>query len=173
MTPPDTNPSAGGVGVTTLSADDVKKIIIEAQNTQLAASDPVSVAMQIFSGLGNQASVSGDNLRAALTASGLPLAGPLATVMAAIQNVTKAGDLVSVTNSQDIQAEINGTQARLKKEVSFEVAQGETPTLSNIKGVAVHKVFWIDIHSIQLRQDQGKKIVSVATSAGTKEFTVA
>jgi hypothetical protein len=78
-----------------------------------------------------------------------------------------------VTNSQDIQAEINGTQARLKKEVSFEVAQGQTPTLSNIKGVAVHKVFWIDIHSIQLRQDQGKKIVSVATSAGTKEFTVA
>src|SRR3984893_18049039 len=106
MTPPDTNPPAGGVGVTSLSAEDVKKIITEAQNTQLAASDPVSVAMQIFSGLGNQASVSGDTLRAALTASGLPLAGPLATVMAAIQNVTKASNLVSVTNSKEIQREM-------------------------------------------------------------------
>ena len=71
--------------------------------------------------------------------------------MAAIQNVTKAGDLVSVTNSQDIQVEINGTQARLKKEVSFEVALGETPTLSNIRGRRGPQGLWIghSQHSVE------------------------
>lgn len=172
MTAPDTNPPVGGDGVTSLSAEDVEKIITDIQNTQLVASDLVSMAVQVFSGLGNQATVSGDNLRAALKASAVPLEGTLATVMAAIQNVTKTGDLVSVTNNQDIQAEINGTQVRLRKELTFEVTQGDTPSLSNITGVAVHKILWIDIHSIQLKENQGKKTVSVATSAGTKEFVV-
>jgi len=172
MTTSDTNPSVAGDGVNTLSVDDVKKIITEAQNTLLGASDPVSVAMQIFSGLGNQVTASGATLLAALTASAIPLAGPLATVMAAIQKVTKSGDLVSVTSSQDTQAEINGTPLRLKKEVTFNVTQGGMPALSNITGVAAHKVFWIDIHSIELKQDQGKKIISVVTSAGTREFPV-
>jgi hypothetical protein len=173
MTPPDINPPTGGVGGINLSAEDVKKIIIDTQSNQLVGTDPVSVGMQIFSSLGDQATVSGDDLRAALTAAGIPLAGPLAVVMAAIQSVTKVGGLVSVTNREDVQAEIDGTQVRLKKTVSFAVAQGNTPALSNITGVAVHKVFWIDIHSVQLKQDQGKKIVSVATSAGTKDFAVA
>jgi hypothetical protein len=172
MTTPDTTPPVAGDGITSLSADDVKKIITDTQNSQLVASDPVSVAMRMFSGLGDKAIVSGASLRAALSDAAVPLAGQLAAVMDAIQSVTKTGNLVTLTNSQDVQIEINGTQARLKNEVSFEVTQGDTPTLSNIKGVAVHKMFWIDIHSIQLRQDQGKKIVSVATSAGTKEFPV-
>jgi len=172
MATPDATPPVERDGVTKLSADDVKRIIADVRNTQLVANDPVSVAMQVFSGLGDNATVSGADLRAALSTSGVPLAGPLATVADAVQCVTKVGGLVTLTNSQEVQVEINGTKVRLKKEVSFEVAQGEEPALSNINGVAVHKFLWIDIHSVQLNEDKGKKTVVVATSAGTKEFAV-
>ncbi len=70
-------PSGQGNGQTTLSVDDVTKIIAAAKT---ATTDPVSVAMQIFSALGDNVTVSGSDLQQALTASAIPLQGPLADV---------------------------------------------------------------------------------------------
>ena len=170
MTTPSSIPSGIGAGTKILTVDDVKKIIADAQ---LAGADPVSVAMQVFSGLGDQASVTGDNLREAFGGSATPLPGPLSAALDSIQQVTKAGNLVTLTNNQEVKLEVNGTQVRLKQDVSLEVApDADSPALNNITGVSVHKVFWIDIHSIQLKQDQGQKIARVITSGGTKEFPV-
>jgi hypothetical protein len=153
-----------------LSIDDVRKIISDAK---VAAADPVSVAMQVFSGLGDKATVSGGTLREALSASVIPVGGPLADVLSAIQKVTKAGGLVTLTNAQEVQTVLNGTQVRLKNEVSFDVAEQDgLPTLNNIAGVSVHKVFWFSIQSIQLKENQGQQVVQVVTSGGTKEFPV-
>lgn len=169
MTKSDATPSAGGGAVTTLSVDDVKQIIATAQ---LAAADPVSVAMQIFSGLGDQATVTGTNLREALAASAVPLVGPITGILGVVQQVTKLGNFVTLNNSQDVQTVLNGTQVRLKQQVSFEVNQAGAPALNNIKGVSVHKILWIDIHSVQLKQSGGQKTVSVETSAGSRDFPV-
>ncbi len=171
MTTPASAPLSGqGSGQTTLSVDDVTKIIAEAKTT---AADPVSVAMQIFSALGDNVTVSGSDLRAALSASAVPLDGPLADVVNAIQAVTKSADLVSVTNAQEVQAVLSGTQVRLNTAVSCNVAETDgLPTLNNISGVSVHKIFWIGIQTIQLTQNQGQKVVRVVTSAGTKEFPI-
>lgn len=159
-----------GASVTGLSVDDVTKIIAAAK---VAAADPVSVAMQVFSGLGDNATVSGSTLREALSASAVPVEGPLAVVLSAIQQVTKAGDLVTVTNTQEVETVLSGTQVRLKTEVSFAVAEEDgLPALNNIAGVSVHKMFWFSIQSIQLKQNNGQKVVHVVTSGGTKEFPV-
>jgi len=157
-----------GASAAGMSVDDVTKIIAAAK---VAAADPVSVAMQVFSGLGDNASVSGSTLRDALTASAVPVEGPLASVLNAIQQVSKAGDLVTVTNTQEVDTVLSGTPVRLKNAVSFAVAETDgLPGLNNIAGVSVHKVFWFSIQSIQLKLNNGQKVVQVVTSGGTKEF---
>jgi len=157
-----------GASVAGLSVDDVTKIIAAAK---VAAADPVSVAMQIFSSLGDNATVAGSTLLAALSASAVPVEGPLASVLGAIQQVTKAGDLVTVTNAQEVDTVLSGTPVRLKNEVSFTVAEADgLPGLNNIAGVSVHKMFWFSIQSIQLKQNNGQKVVQVVTTGGTKEF---
>lgn len=93
--------------------------------------------------------------------------------MGAVQNVAKAGVLITLTNSQDVQTVLNGTQVRLKSEVRFDMAEENgLPALSNMAGVAVHKFIWLDIQSIQLKENQGQKVVRVVTSAGTRDIPV-
>lgn len=169
-TPASPQAPGQGNGPTVLSVDDVTKIIADAKSS---AADPISVAMQIFSALGDNVSVSGSDLQQALTASAVPLQGPLADVVNAIQGVTKSADLVSLTNTQEAQVVLSGTPVRLRTAVSFNVAETDgLPTLSNISGVSVQKFFWIDIQTIQLTQNQGQKMVRVVTSGGTREFPV-
>lgn len=127
--------------------------------------------MQIFSALGNNVTVAGSDLQQALSASAIPLQGPLADVVKVIQGVSKSADLVSVNISQEVQIVLSGTQVRLNTAVSFNVAEADgLPALNNISGVSVHKLFWIGIQTIQLMENQGQKMVRVVTSAGTKEF---
>jgi len=160
--------SGQGNGQATLSVDDVTKIIADAKT---ATTDPVSVAMQIFSALGDNITISGSALQQAVTASAILLQGPLADVVNAIQGVTKSADLVSLNISQEVQIVLSGTQVRLNTTVSFNVAETDgLPALNNISGVSVHKFFWIGIQTIQLIETQGRKMVRVVTSAGTKEF---
>ncbi len=167
-TPASPHPSGQGTGLTTLSVADLAKIIADAKT---AAADPVSVAVQIFSALGDSVTVSGSDLREALSTSALPLEGPLADVVSAIQGVTKSADLVSLTNAQEVQIVLSGTQVRLNTAVSFNVAETDgLPTLNNISGASVHKLFWFDLQTIQLTQNQGQKVVRVVTSGGTREF---
>jgi len=159
-----------GNGQTALSVDDLTKIIADAKT---AATDPVAVAMHIFSSLGDNVSVTGSDLQQALTASAVSLQGPLADVVNAIQEVTKSDELISVTNMQEVQIVVSGTQVRLNTAVSFNVAETDgLPTLKNISGVSVHKFFWIGIQAIQLIQNQGQKMVRVVTSMGKGEFPV-
>ena len=47
------------------------------------------------------------------------------------------------------------------------------PALDAIAGVSVHKFLWFDMQSIQLKQNQGQKVIRVVTSGGAKEFAVA
>jgi hypothetical protein len=165
---PDANSSGG---ITVLSVEDLKTIIAEAKT---GAADPVSIAMQIFSSIGDKVTVSGATLRDALSSSAISLDGPLGTVVAGIQDLSKDGDLVSVNNGQEVKFELNGTPVRLKPQVTFTVAeQSGLPALDAIAGVSVHKFLWFDMQSIQLKQNQGQKVIRVVTSGGAKEFAVA
>jgi|SRR5579872_1944816 len=151
-----------------LTPEDVENIITEAQ---VGETDPVTVGMHIFDNLGDNITLSGDILRQALMDSNVAAGGLLAALIAAAQNVTKIGSQVIVTNAEEIKAEIGGTGIKFKSLVKFNiVVEGGLPTISNIQGVAAHKVFWFDIKQIQLRQDQGKRILHVETSGGARDF---
>jgi len=127
--------------------------------------------MQIFSALGGSVSVSGSDLQQALTASAIPLQGPLADVVNAIQGVTKSADLVSLSIVREVQIVLRGTPVRLNTAVSFNVSETNgLPALNNILGVSVYKFFWIGIQAIQLIENQGRKMIRIVTSVGTKEF---
>jgi hypothetical protein len=153
---------------TPLSVDDVIKLISGARS---GTTDPVSTSIAIFQGLSENASLSGDVLRLALSQASLSFEGPLTDVLAAVGSITKLGSLVTFTNSQELRPVIHGTTLRLKQTVTFEVgSDGGNPSLRNITGVAVQKLFWIDIQQIQLRQQDGHKIVHVVTAHGTRDF---
>ena len=153
---------------TTLSVDDVIKLISDARS---GTSDPVSTSIAIFQGLSENASLSGDILRLALSQASLSFEGPLTDVLAAVGSITKIGGLVTFTNSQELRPVIHGTTLRLKQTVAFNVGlDGGNPSLSNITGVAVQKLFWIDIQQIQLLQQNGQKIVHVVTAHGTRDL---
>jgi hypothetical protein len=154
-------------GTTVLSVDDVLKLVSSARS---GTTDPISTSIAIFQSLGENATVSGDVLKRALSQASLSLEGPLADVMAAVGNITKTGRLVAVANSQELRPILHGTTLRLKQTVTFEVgSDGGSPSLDNITGVAVHKVFWIDIQQIQLRQQDGQKLVHVVTEHGSRD----
>ena len=170
MATPTPGLPAQGEASTGLSVDDVTKIITAAKT---AAGDPLSIGMQIFSGLGDNATVSGNTLREALSAAAIPIAGPLGPVLNAIQSVTKTGSVVTLTNAQEVQIVLDGNQMQLKNQVSFGVAeQNGLPELQNIAGLAVHKVFWIDIKTIELIVNQGKRFIRVVTPDGSKDIAL-
>jgi hypothetical protein len=155
---------------TPLSVDDVKNIITQAQ---AGATDHVTVGMQIFNNLGDNIAVTGDTLRQALTDSGVGVDGPLSALVAAAANITKTGSQVAVTSTREIQTQISGTSIKFDPLVTFNVGLGEGfPTISNIQGAAAKKLFWFSITGIQLRENQGQKILHVDTSGGSRDFPV-
>jgi hypothetical protein len=86
---------------------------------------------------------------------------------------TKTGNRVTLTNVQEIQSVLNGKHFRLKAEVTFNVVDEDSlPALTNISGVSVHELVWIDIRSMQVKQNGGSKIVRVVTSEGTKDVAL-
>jgi hypothetical protein len=153
---------------TTLNVDDVTKLILGAR---FGTSDPVSTTIAIFQGLSENVILSGDVLRLAVSQASLSFEEPLTEVLAAVGGIGKTGNLVTFTNSQELRPVIHGTTLRLKQTVTFNVGfDNGNPSLSNITGVAVQKLFWIDIQQIQLRQQNGHKIVHVVTAHGTRDF---
>ena len=154
-------------GATILSVDDVMKLMTGAR---AGTSDRVSASLAIFQGLGENAVLSGDVLRQALSQASLALEGPLADVLAGVGSVTKTGSLITLVNNQELCPVLQGNTLRLKQTVTFEVGLDGGPSLTNIAGVAVHKVFWIDIQQVQLRQQDGQKIVRVVTGHGTRDL---
>jgi len=153
---------------TTLSVQDVKNIIAQAR---AGTADPIAVSMQIFNSLGGDIAISGDVVRQALTDSSLGMDGPLSFLVAAAQDITKNGSRVTISNTGEIKTEISGTPIKFNRLVTFDVGtDGGFPTINNIQGVAGHKLFWFDIKQIELRQDQGKRILHVVTSGGARDF---
>lgn len=153
---------------TSLSVDDVLKLITGAR---AGTADPISTSLAIFQGLGERAVLSGDVLRQALSQASLSLDGPLASALAAVETITKTGSLITLVNNQEQHLVLEGNTLRLKETVTFEVgSEGGNPSLSNIVGVAVQKVFWIDIQQVQLRQQDGQKMVHVVTAHGERDF---
>ena len=151
-----------------LTVDAVKTIITEAQ---AGGADPVTVGMQIFSNLGNNATASGDILRQALTDSGIALAGPLAALVAAAETITKLGSEITVTSAKDTTTDLSGTPIRFKSLVSLTIGTtAGLPDLTNIQGLSAHKLFWLSITQIQLQEVQGRRVLHVVTSAGAKDF---
>lgn len=176
MTPPDSQSTGTGQAPaldktnqnTPLTVDGVKNIITQAQ---AGGTDPVTVGMQIFNNLGDNIAVSGEILRQALTESGVAADGPMSALVAAAASITKIGSQVAVTCTQEIQTQISGTPIKFSPQVTFNVGtDGGFPTISNIQGASAHKVFWFAITEIQLREDQGKKILHVETSGGARDF---
>ena len=158
-------------GSSSLTLVDVTKMIAEAGAGE---TDWVSMGMQLFNRLGENATLSGDVLRQALSDSGINLSGPGGTLIASIQTITKVGSLVTVTNRQELRPVLHQTTVRLKQIVTFQVGTDEAfPTISKIVGVAARELLiWIEIAQIQLRQHQGERIVHVDTSAGSRDFVL-
>jgi hypothetical protein len=155
-------------GATSLTVDDVVKLITGART---GATDPVSTSLAIFQGLGENVVLSGDVLRQALSQASLSLGGTLADLLPAVGSVTKTGNVITLANNQELHPVLQGITLRLKQTVTFQVcSDGDNPSLSNIAGVAVHKVFWIEIEQVQLRQQAGQKVLHVVTGEGSRDF---
>jgi hypothetical protein len=151
-----------------LTVQNVTKLISSARS---GTTDPVSTGISIFQSLGENATLSGDVLRSALSQASLIFDGPLSDVLTAVGSITKTRNLIVVANSQELRPSVHGTTLRLKQTVTFDVgSDGGNPSLSNITGVAVHKVFWIDIQQIELRQQDGQKVLHVVTEHGARDF---
>lgn len=156
---------------TTLTFQQVTDIINQAKAN---GANPMLIGMQIFNTLGDDVTATGDTLRLALTASAIPITGPLVSVVDAIQSLTKATDHVVVALNGPIEIALAKTQIRIDTEVSFDVsASGASTALSNIAGVATHVLFaWPNITSIQLNQNQGHLTVGVTVGDFKKSFPI-
>jgi len=155
---------------TTLSLQDVIQIIAAAK---AGGASPTLVGIQIFGSFGANTTVSGDNLRMALTSSGVPIDGPLAPALAAIQTVAKDNDHITITNNQEVEVRLGGTRTRVKEELSFDVAAtAGLPALNNIQGLQAHEILWINIQKIELIQNQGRSSVRVTAAGTTKVIPV-
>lgn len=91
MATSDSTPPKGD-NVISLSVRDVADIISRVKG---AAGDPISVATQLFSALGENVTISGDTFRQALAACAVPVVGSLSDVGGRIGEVAKLGNLAS------------------------------------------------------------------------------
>lgn len=168
--PTGTGPAVGASPSTVLTIEDINRIIAQAKS---AGGDEVSIGMQIFGMLGDNVSASGQIVAQVLSDSNLSVQGPLAVLLTAAQAITKVGTKVQIANLNEITTQISGTHIRFKEAVSFDVGgDGGLVTFSNIVGVAAHKLFWIDVTEIQLRQNQGQRVLHVVTSEGSRDFAL-
>jgi hypothetical protein len=155
----------------TLTLEQVTQIISHGKSAEV---NPMLIGIQIFDSLGDDVTLLGDTLRLALTTSGILITGPLVPLVDSIQSVSKRGDHVSIALNQDMETLLNNNRIRFKQEVGFDVSDTASgPTLNNIVGVAAHKLLnWINIQSIQVKQNQGRWSIAVGTSLTTINFNL-
>lgn len=79
-----------------MSLEEVSKNISDARAT---STDPLSMGMRIFGALTDNTTVSGDTLRQTLSLSAITLAGPVSVLANAIDEVSKIGNLVKISNT--------------------------------------------------------------------------
>ena len=119
-----------------LSAADVTKIVLQAQKS---GGDPVSTGMQIFNGLGNNVSVTGDALRQGVKDSKVDLGGAAADLIQHADNISKSGSNVTITNSSAFSSKQGDVTISFAKTVSFSVGADKKtglPGFSQIQGLS-------------------------------------
>lgn len=132
-----------------------------------AGANPIFVGIQIFSSLGDDVNVTGSTLTLALTTSGIKIDPLFTPLVNAIQTVARAGNHVSISLNQPIQVPAK-VPVKFEKDISFDVSDvGGSPALNNIVGLAGHKLVWVNVHSIQLKQNQGRWTAAIGTAVTT------
>jgi hypothetical protein len=152
--------------ILTLTLEEVTQIIFQAK---AAGENPTLVGVHIFNSLGDNVTLLGATLALALANSEIPIAQPFAPLVNAVQSLSKAGGHVSIALAQETELLVNTTRLRFGKEVGFDVSESDgIPALKNIVGIAAHKLLsWINIQSLQLKQNQGRWSMAVGTSLTT------
>jgi RHS repeat-associated protein len=119
-----------------LSAAAVTKII---QQALASGADAATLGIQLFNGLGNNVSVTGDALRQGIKDSNVKLDDTTNALVANISSVTKTGDQVTIKNSTQSSTNISGYTLSVDKTVSFRVGvstETNLPGLYNVKGIS-------------------------------------
>jgi hypothetical protein len=151
--------------ISTLTLDQLTQLISQAKS---AGANPLLVGIQMFNNLPDNVTLPGPTLALALTSSGVPIDPSLAPLLSAIRDISKAGNHVSIALNQDTELSLKNTRIKFAKDTSFDVSDDAiSPALNNITGLAGHKVFWINVESIQLTQNQGRWTVAVQTPIKT------
>jgi hypothetical protein len=154
--------------ISTLTLDQVIQLISKAKS---AGANPLLVGIQIFNSLGDNVTLPGPTLALALTTSGVPLDPSLAPLLSAVQRISKAGSHVSIALNQDTELSLKNIRIKFARDTSFDVSDDAvSPALKNILGLAGHKMFWVNLQSIQLTQNQGRWSVAVETPVKTISF---
>jgi hypothetical protein len=154
--------------ISTLTLDQVTQLISQARS---AGANPLLVGIQMFNSLGQNVTLPGATLALALTTSGVTVDPSLSPLLSAIQNISKAGTHVSIALDQDTEVSLKNTRIKFAKDTSFDLSDDAvSPALNNIVGLAGHKLFWVNVLSIQLTQNQGRWSVAVKTPLKTIDF---
>ena len=148
-----------------LSVADVSKII---QQAQKSSSDPATIAFNIFNSLGNNASVTGEILRAAIKATGVKLEGAAADLISHADSITKSGNAVTVTSNSRYDTSQNGTTIHVDSKVSFTVGMDKgLPGINNIKGLHAEVGVNASVDKMQVAMKGDQKVLLVT---GSKAF---
>lgn len=154
--------------ISTLTLGQVTQLISQAKS---AGANLLLAGIQMFNNLGDNVTLPGPTLALALTTSEVQVDPSLVPLLNAIQNISKAGSLVSIALNQDTELSLKNIRVKFAKDTSFEVSDDAAgPALNNIVGLAGHKLFWIDVQSIQLTQNHGRWRVAVKTPVKTIDF---
>ncbi len=165
-------PVRGEPNQTALTVDDMMKIIAQSVSV-LGSAGPISLTTHILSSLDDRVTVSGDVLRKALANSNVVLGEPFSILIGSVQWVERSGNSIVLKRDRELQIEINGWMVRLKPTVTLTFRmEGDSPTISDISGVAVHKLLWIDVQQVQVTLAQKQRTVRVATSCGVRVFAM-
>lgn len=153
-----------------LSAADVTKIV---QQAQKSSSDPATTAINIFNGLGNNVSVTGDALRQGIKDSKVALDDASSALLANATSLTKNGSQVTINSARQTETNIAGVDVRIGATVKFTVGSEKgNPTLSNISGLGAKKGIWLDVQKVSVGPYNAGKAVFIQAGKGIIHKTV-
>jgi RHS repeat-associated protein len=153
-----------------LSAADVTKIV---QQAQKSSSDPATTAINIFNGLGNNVSVTGDALRQGIKDSKVSLDDTSNALLANATSLTKNGSQVTISSARQTETNIGGVDVRVEATVKFTVGSEKgNPTLSGISGLGAKKGIWLDVQKVSVRPYNSGKAVFIQAGKGIVHATV-
>lgn len=158
---------------THLSAADVAKII---QQAQQSSSDPATTAINIFNGLGDNVSVTGDALRQGIKDSKVTLDDTSSALLSKATSLTKTDNEVTInSSSKESSVSLGILNLKIANKVTFTVGSEKgSPELTNIAGLKAGKGVYLDVQKISVRPSGNSKAVFIQAGKGLahKEFKV-